>query len=99
MSDEKDFFIEEDGEEEIITLTDDEGEDISFRVLAHMEVDGKDYLVLEDIDEDGSVMIFEVTQAEDGTDTLNPVEDEDECQRVFDYFQADCEDYEFCDAE
>ena len=99
MTDEA-FIPEQDAEEEeMIYLTDEDGGELAFRVMARMEIRGTNYLVLEDAEDEGSVLIFTAEPDEDGEEILNPVEDEDECQLVFDCFQADFDDYEFCDAE
>lgn len=95
----KQLNLEPDAEEETLVLTDDEDNEITFRVQGRMHVNDQDYIILEDLEDEGSVLIFGVNTADDGTEELFPIEDEDECQLVFDYFQADFDDYEFCDAE
>lgn len=91
--------MSEEDDDEVIVLSDDEGNDSTFRVQGRMEVNGHRYMILEDLEDEGSVLIFSLETGDDGEDVLNPVEDEDECQLVYDYFIADMDDYEFCDAE
>ena len=91
---------------ERIVLTSETGEDIEFNLLARLTRAGRQYVVLQEAPEEGDeadeevfVSIYEVTPAEDGGESLRFVEDEDESDEVFYLWQADNEDYEFCDAE
>ena len=92
---------------ERIVLTSDTGEDIAFDLLARLTRAGRQYVVLQEVPEEGAetdeedvfVSIYEVTPAEDGGESLRFVEDEDESDEVFYLWQAENEDYEFCDAE
>jgi len=93
-------------QENVLLLTDDDGNDIPFALLDEIELDDKRYAVLapleedeDEDDEDGGVLIFRVEDNTDGTESFADVEDERELQRVFDVFRIDDEDYEFCDAE
>ncbi len=74
-------------------LTDDEGNEIEFRELGRIDLDGREYVFLEDPEDEGSVLVF---RAEDdsGEEVLSPVEDEDECENAFMMFQAEADDYE-----
>ena len=85
-------------EDTVITLSDGEGGDYDFRLLARLEIDGIRYAVLEDPEEDGSVMIYRVTAGEDGSEAFEALETEEESERVFYLFQAEIEDYEFGEA-
>lgn len=93
-----------DEQENILLLTDEDGNDIPFALLDEIELDGKRYAVLapleeDEDDEEGGVLIYRVEDSADGTESFADVEDERELQRVFDVFRIDDEDYEFCDAE
>ena len=89
MADERNEGFEEDYENDgLIELTDDEGNSVSFELLATLNYDGKDYLALSpaDEDEDGeetSVLFMEVV--EDGEDEYYEAVEEDELlDRLFD---------------
>lgn len=92
-------------DENILLLSDEDGNDVPFAILDEMELGGRRYIVLAPLDEEdddadeGGVMIFRVEAAADGTERFESIEDERELQRVFDVFRIDAEDYDFCDAE
>lgn len=89
-------------DENIILLTDEDGEEIPYELLDDMTLEDRRYVILaplyEDEVDDGTVVIFEVAE-EDGEEAFLPVESEAIEQRVFDCFRASDEDYEFCEAE
>lgn len=89
-------------DENIILLTDEDGEEIPYELLDDMELDGRRFVILvpayDDEVDDGTVVIFEIIE-EDGEETFAPMESEVIEQRVFDCFRASDEDYEFCEAE
>lgn len=86
-------------DEEIISLTDDEGNDIDFLVQGRIDWQNNHYIILEDLEDEGSVMIFYEEYDENDELVLNPVESEDENNTIYSYFLAEIDDYEFCDAE
>ncbi len=63
---------EEEDDDEIVFLTGEDGEEIAFQVLAVVEVDGQDYALLVEIDDDGEmpdefdVHVFKYKEGEDG---------------------------------
>ena len=76
-------------EEEIIELVDDEGKIIKFRLLDVTEYKGEKYTLLlagEPNDEvaDDEVVIFRYNEEEQ---TLDPIEDDNLLQEVFDFYQ------------
>ncbi len=81
-----------------ILLYDEDGEEAAFLPLGRLTLDGIDYALLEEEGDEDSVMVFTV-EKEDGEDVYLPVEDEDECERVFYLFQAEADDYEIGPAE
>lgn len=89
-------------DENIILLTDEDGEEIPYELLDDMILDDRRFVILapayDDEVDDGTVVIFEIIE-EDGEETFAPVESEAIEQRVFDCFRASDEDYEFCEAE
>lgn len=78
-------------EEEIIELVDEEGKIINFKLLDVTEYKGEKYTLLlaaepnDDIAED-EVVIFRLNE---GEQTLEPIEDEDLLQEVFDFYQSE----------
>ena len=86
-------------EEEYYTFEDDQGETFQCRVLDRLTMNGVNYAVLCETEDEDSVLIFRVTDNGDGTEDLDYVEDDDENEEVFDFFRIAYEDYEFGDAE
>ena len=84
--------------EERLTLTDEDGTEIEFIILGRLKLNGTEYAFLEDPEDEGSVMVYRVA-SEDGEEVFEPVEDEDECEEAFFYFQAEADDYEVGPAE
>lgn len=85
---------EELGEDEIIELIDDDGNVIKFKLLDVTEYKGEKYTLLlaaepnDEIAED-EVVIFRLNEKEE---TLDPIEDEQLLQEVFDFYQAETEE-------
>lgn len=83
-------FLEDDS---IVTLTDEEGNDIDFIILDTVELNGADYLILfpleveEDKIDDESVLILHATRTDDG-EIYESVEDESILNAVYDRFVA-----------
>lgn len=81
-------FIEED---EILTLTDDKGQDVDFYILAELDFKGKWYIFLEAANPDeefkeGEVLIYEMGIDEEGGELYLPIEDEKLLEEVFQMF-------------
>ena len=82
---------------EIYTLTDDDGNELNFALLATLEQDGAVYKALIPVDENGEetsdeYVILKVGVDEDGEDVLETIEDDEEFDRIADIF-----DDEFAD--
>ena len=80
-----------DEERDIITMTDEEGNEIKCEMLDTVEKDGKLYVVVSPIGdssefEEGSCYIFHAEQNGDETFDLTPIEDEAELNAVFELF-------------
>ena len=100
MADEKNITTADEEEIEIITLTDENGEDMDFELLDLVEYEGKRYAVLlppiEDVegeDEDEEVLILQVE--DDGTEENESyvfVDDDDILTAVFDIFKEKFKD-------
>lgn len=87
-------IIEEeyDMESDIVELTDEDGVTTAFEYQATIEMDGAEYVVLmelenDDEDEDeGAVVIMKIEQDEKGEDYYVSLDDEETQQKVFDLF-------------
>ena len=88
-----------DDDENLISLTDGEGNEVEFYEIGRMKLNGKEYIFLEEPEDEGSVLVYYAEEDEDGEEVLSPVEDEDECENAFYYFQAEADDYEVGPAE
>ena len=76
-------------EQDIFTLTDEEGNENQFSLLATTEVDGSVYLALEPLDEnpDDSYVILKLVTDENGEEILVTIDDDDEFDRIADLFE------------
>jgi putative Holliday junction resolvase len=79
-------------DDEIITLTDEDGEDHDFVVVDVIEVSDQEYAILlpyEAADEEeAEAVILRVEKSDDGDDQLVEIEDEAEWQAVVDAYEA-----------
>ena len=76
-------------DENIITLTDEDGKECNFEVMAEKEIEGITYyalLPLED-NENGEYVLLKLEKDEDGEYILVSVDDDDEFDRVSDIFE------------
>ncbi|MFZ5639785.1 MAG: DUF1292 domain-containing protein [Bacillota bacterium] len=79
-----------DQEENVLTLTDDEGNEHAFTVIDIIEVNDTEYAILfpheeagED-DEEKEAIILKITADEEGNEVLVSIEDDDEWEEVAD---------------
>lgn len=89
--------LEEDNEN-YITLTDDDGNEVSFEILDTVEYNDRLFAVLLPFDEeDDGVVILEIIPAEDPEfDDFVTVDDEDLVDKVFEEFKKNYQgEYEF----
>lgn len=79
--------LEEDLEDNVVTLTDEEtGEERDFELYARATIDEKDYFALVPCDEDGDEYVI-LRATIDGEDILfETIEDDEEFEKVEDYF-------------
>ena len=94
MDENKDLTQEESEEEELIELIDDEDNIIKFRLLDVTEYKGEKYALLlaaepNDAVAEDEVAIFRYKEEEQ---MLEPIEDEDLLQEVFDFYQNEEEE-------
>ena len=88
MSDEikKDYFEDD----EIYTLTDEEGKEQDFQLLGTCEIEGVEYLALVPVDDGGEpaeYVILKVEKDENGEEMLVTIDDDEEFDRVADLFE------------
>ena len=81
-----------DDDDELITLTDEDGEDHEFVVVDVIEVSAKEYAILLPYDtadeEEAEAVILRIEKGNDGEDQLVEIEDETEWQSVVDAYEA-----------
>ena len=76
----------------IITLTDEDGKDIDFEIIGDAEIDGVVYYAMTPAGAQDSnegiieYVLLKLTKDEDGEDMFVTVDDEDEFDKVADYF-------------
>ena len=76
----------EDGMVPVFTLTDDEGNEQDFELLAEAEIDGKLYYALAPIDEESEEYVI-LSVTEEGDELfLETIEDDEEFEKAEDYF-------------
>lgn len=77
-------------DDEIFTLTDDEGRETDFSLLGSVTIEGTLYLALTPIDDsdnpDDSYVILKPELDENGDEVLSTIEDDDEFERVAEIF-------------
>ena len=83
MADEKLEF-----EQEIFTLTDEEGNESDFELIGSMELDGVNYVALLPVEgTEDEYVILKLTEDEDGDEVLVTIDDDDEFDKVEDAFE------------
>ena len=75
-------------ESSIITMTDENGQDVDFEYLDCIEYEGKEYLVLIPAEEDSNeIVILEVEPVDDELENYLAVENEDTLNAVYEIFK------------
>ncbi len=95
---ELDELEEDENAENYITLTDDDGNDVSFEIIDTVQYEEKLYAVLIPFDEeDDEVVILEIIPGEEPeSDEFVSVDDDELLAKVFEVFKAQYEgEYEF----
>ena len=88
--------------EELFTLTDEEGNESQFALLGELELDGQIYLALIPADNDDAdeYVVLKVEVDENGEELLVTIDDDDEFDKVADAFEdelmEEC-DHDGCD--
>lgn len=86
-------------EESILTLTDENGQDIAFEYLDCIEYQGSEYLVLMPVEDDSNeVVILRIEPVDEENENYLAVEDEAVLDAVYEIFKARYRDIlEFAD--
>jgi len=86
---------------DIITLADEDGNEVNFEIATYIPMGDKEYVVLVPQDEeDEEVLILRVEQEDEETEVFVDEEDEEILQKVFDAFRAEyADEYNFVDDE
>ena len=85
---ENENLIPEEEEIEILTLTDENGEDIDFEYLDCLDYEGKEYLILLPVDEDDAqIVILEIEPVDEEHENYLAVTDEDTLTAVYGIFK------------
>jgi len=76
-------------EDNVITLTDDDGKEHDFTVIDIIEVNDAEYAILlpvakDDEKQENEAIILKITKDEDGNEVLVDIEDDDEWEEVAD---------------
>ena len=82
-----------DADENVLVLTDDEGNDVPFEILEDLTLEDTHYVLLAamDEDEDDGILIFRVEADAEGNESFLPEEDGHMLQRVLDTYIVDDE--------
>ena len=82
-------IIEEmENEGALLTLTDDEGNEIEFKLLDVIEYDSDEYIVLIENNEDADeVVILKINSLDEETEEYVSIDDEETLQTVFEMFK------------
>ncbi len=88
MADNNEMIQDYENEGTLITLTDDEGNEIEFEFLDIVEYDGDEYIVLIENDEDADeVVILRINALDEENEEYVSVDDDEVLQTVFDMFK------------
>ena len=85
-----DMIMDEmDNEGTMITLEDEEGNEIEFEFLDVVEYEGEEYVVLIENDEDADeVVILKINVIDDDTEEYASIEDEELLEKLFEIFKS-----------
>ena len=77
----------------ILTLTDENGNDVDFEYLDVIEYEGKEYLFLMPVDEDSAeVIIMEIEPVDEENENYLAIDDEELLNKVYDLFKEKYKD-------
>ena len=84
---ENEEILQEEEEFSTLTLVDDKGEETVFEYLDCIEYQGKEYLVLTPMEEEGQIVILEVEPVDEENENYIAVEDEAVLEAVYAIFK------------
>ncbi len=88
MANEEILNEELEGEGTLITLEDEEGNEVEFEFLDLVEYEGEEYIVLIENDEDADeVVILKVNPVDEETEEYVSIDDEELLDKLFDIFK------------
>ena len=76
----------------MLSLLDEEGNEVLFEVLDMIEYKAENYVVLLPEGEEVDVVILKVTAIDDTQDQFSPVESEEDVMAIFELFKERCKD-------
>jgi uncharacterized protein YrzB (UPF0473 family) len=80
---------EMDNEGTLITLEDEEGNEVEFEFLDVVEYEGEEYIVLIENDEDADeVVILKINTIDDETEEYASIDDEELLEKLFNIFKS-----------
>lgn len=80
-------LLQEEEANNIITFIDENGEEVAFEYMDCIEYQGKEYLALLPVEEEGSVVILEVEPVDEENENYISVEDEEILNAVYSIFK------------
>jgi len=81
-------------EASILSLTDEEGNEVEFELIDSVDYEGKEYLILLPPDDEAAeVVILEVEPHKDGSESYLTVNDEETLMAVFNIFKDRFQDF------
>ncbi|MBQ5712632.1 MAG: DUF1292 domain-containing protein [Oscillospiraceae bacterium] len=84
--------INNEEEQELLTLTDENGNETTFEYLDVIEYEGKEYLLLLPTDESGEIVILEIEPVDEENENYLSVTDEDLLNAVYAIFKEKYKD-------
>lgn len=85
----EEFMEEMDNEGALITLEDEDGNEIEFEFLDVVDYEGEEYIVLIENDEDADeVVILKINVIDDDTEEYVSIEDEELLETLFEIFKS-----------
>ena len=85
-------ILMEEEETSVLTLTDENGEDMEFYYLDCIEYEGKEYLALNPCDEENTIVFLEVEPVDEENENYLAVEDEQTLAAVYEIFKERYQD-------
>lgn len=84
----EEFMEEMENEGTLITLEDEEGNEVEFEFLDVIEYEGEEFIVLIENDEDADeVVILKINVIDDETEEYVSIDDEELLDKIFDIFK------------